>query len=210
MFQALLRNERLISLDPVPFLDPDRRSRQKFRAPVLPYLPPSSFLSSSSSSCSSLSVRAKKKRHTEKDTVVRRRAGIQASKREGKRCFASFFSPTYWLEGAGKALRRGKTTQQTRQAGQRGSLKRPRLNLVMWSPKETWKNRYERLTFHSPFFEGAQTRHDLSGKTKSRESGVCAVASEKKLQNSTLRLIHFFTGTDHISDVLHFLPIFFF
>lgn len=99
----------------------------------------------------------KKKRHAEKDTVARRRAGIQASKREGKRRFASFFSPTYRLEGAGKALRRGKTTQQTRQAGQRGSLKRARLNLVMWSPKETWKNRYERLTFHSPFFEGVNS-----------------------------------------------------
>ena len=33
---------------PVPFLDPDRRSRQKFRAPVSSYLSPSSFLSSSS------------------------------------------------------------------------------------------------------------------------------------------------------------------
>jgi len=30
---------------PVPFADPDSRSKQKFRAPVLPYLPSSSFLS---------------------------------------------------------------------------------------------------------------------------------------------------------------------
>lgn len=160
------------------------------------------------------------------DETRKRRVGSRASKREGEhgRRFASLFfclllfSSSPADSRAREKRRRGKTTQQTRQAGQRGSLKRARLNLVMWSPKETWKNRYERLTFHSPFLRRANPPRDPRKNKVSRKWGSCRIAASRvELAKFHLRGYDSPRGpgragirTRCIFPLFAFLPVFFF
>lgn len=203
MFQALLRNVWFLSTGTLS------RSGQAFEAEfralqfrlivlrLVSYPPPLVRLREKATAWREGYEEVVSKRRNEKTRVALRVSFL----------FCSPTYPTPLRERPREGKRRNKPDKRVKE----DRWKESGLNLVMWSPKETWKNRYRRLTFHSSLFERVNSPRSPEKQSPEQESEVrVATSKERSYEILPSGGIRFFTGPGTISDVSHFLCLLFF